>query len=250
MHVGMEEAVAQRVAQETLDHLAAEILQIDLRRFQPRVIAQRNAVDPFHRQHVVGGAIPVHRRHAEIRIVARILRHLGERGGFQPQIHLHRDRARHGVDDLDQPQALRFRRILLGLGGDPEEIGEVAAEARGDVRPQHLDRNLLPHAVAFDLAAMHLRDRRRRDRGAETRESLIYRAFQRGRDRGFGFGLREWRQAVLQRFEVARHRHADHVGPGCQELAELEIGRTHPLQRARQPRSRFRAAAFNRAARA
>ena len=31
MHVGMEEAVAQRVTQETLDHLAAEIGQVDLR---------------------------------------------------------------------------------------------------------------------------------------------------------------------------------------------------------------------------
>ena len=30
MHVGVEEAVAQRVAQETLDHLAAEVLEIDL----------------------------------------------------------------------------------------------------------------------------------------------------------------------------------------------------------------------------
>ena len=31
VHVGMKEAVAQRVAQETLDHLAPELGQIDLR---------------------------------------------------------------------------------------------------------------------------------------------------------------------------------------------------------------------------
>ncbi len=30
MHVGMEEAVAQRVAQKTLDHLAPEIGQVDV----------------------------------------------------------------------------------------------------------------------------------------------------------------------------------------------------------------------------
>ena len=113
MHVGVEEAVAQRVAQETLDHLASEIGQVDLRLLEPRVVVQRDAVDPLHRQHVVGGAIPVDRRHAKIRIVAGVLRHLGQRGRFQPQIHLHRDRARQRVDDLDQPQPPRFRRIAL-----------------------------------------------------------------------------------------------------------------------------------------
>ena len=95
MHVGMEEAVAQRVAQETLDHLAAEVGQVDLRLLEPRMIAQRDAVDPFHRQHVVRGAVPVDGGHAEIRIVAGVLRHLGQRGRFQPQVHLHRHRARH-----------------------------------------------------------------------------------------------------------------------------------------------------------
>ena len=95
MHVGMEEAVAQRVAQETLDHLAAEIGQIDLRCVEARVIVQRDAVDPFHRQHVVGGAVPVDRGHAKVRIVAGVLRHLRQRGRFQPQIHFHRHRARH-----------------------------------------------------------------------------------------------------------------------------------------------------------
>ena len=117
--------------------------------------------------------------HAKIRIVAGVLRHLGQRGRFQPQIHLHRDRARHGVDDLDQPQPPRFGRIGFGLVRDKEEIGEVAAEARGDIGPQHLDRDRLAHAVALDLAAMHLRDRGRGDRRAEARKGLRHRAFQR-----------------------------------------------------------------------
>ena len=78
MHVGMEEAVAQRVAQKTLDHLAPEIGQVDLRLLEPRVVVQRDAVDPLHRQHVMGGAVPVDRRHAKIRIVAGVLRHLGQ----------------------------------------------------------------------------------------------------------------------------------------------------------------------------
>ena len=78
MHVGMEEAVAQRMAQKALDHLAPEIGQVDLRLRKPRMVVQRDAVDPLHRQHVVGGAVPVDGRHAEIRIVAGVLRHLGQ----------------------------------------------------------------------------------------------------------------------------------------------------------------------------
>ena len=96
------------------------------------------------------------------------------------------------------------------------------------------------HAVALDLAAMHLRDRGGGDRGAEARKRLRHRAFQRGRDDGFGLGLRERRQAVLQAFQVARHEHADHVGPCGKELAELEISGPEPRQRARQPRAAIR----------
>src|SRR6201999_739768 len=40
VHVGMEEAVPQRVAQETLDHLATEVGQVDLRLFQSRMVVQ------------------------------------------------------------------------------------------------------------------------------------------------------------------------------------------------------------------
>jgi len=128
MHVGMKEAVAQRVAQEALDHLASEVGQVDLRLFEPHMVVQRDAVDPLHRQHVVGGAVPIDRWHAEIRIVARVLRHLRHRGRFQPQIHLDRNRARHRVDDFDQPQPARFGRMRLRVVRDKEEIGEIAAE--------------------------------------------------------------------------------------------------------------------------
>ena len=48
-------------------------------------------------------------------------------------------------------------------------------------------------------------------------------------------GLRERRHLVLQRFEIARERDADHVRPRRQELAELHIGRPEPGQRGREP---------------
>ena len=61
--------------------------------------------------------------------------------------------------------------------------------------------------------------------GPRLANACVIRAFQRGRDHGFGLGLRERRQPVLQAFEVARQHDADHVGPGGEKLSELEIGR-------------------------
>ena len=61
-------------------------------RFERAVVAEPNAVDPFQRQHLARGAIPIDRWHAEVDIFARILSHLGSRRGFQSEIHFDRDR--------------------------------------------------------------------------------------------------------------------------------------------------------------
>ena len=101
MHVGVEEAVAQRVAQEALDHRAAERRQVEAFGRERGVVVERRAVDPFQRQHFARGAVPVHRGHAEVGVLARVLRHLRERRGFQAEIHLDRHRAgerRHHFD--------------------------------------------------------------------------------------------------------------------------------------------------------
>ncbi len=123
--------------------------------------------------------------------------------------------------------------MRLGIMRDKEEIGEVAAETRGDIGPQHLDRDVLVLAVALHHAAMHLRDRGCGHCRSEVHKRLRHRAFQRLRDYGFGLGFGERRQPVLQGFEIARHRDTDHVGPRCQKLSELEISRSQSRQRAR-----------------
>ena len=83
---------------------------------------------------------------------------------------------------------------------------------------------------------MHLGNRGGRDRRPKARKGLFDRTFQRGRNCCLRFALREWRQSILQRLEIARQHHADHIGPGRKKLAKLQIGRAHPFQRARQPR--------------
>src|SRR3569623_2661431 len=59
VHVGVEEAIAQRVAQEILDHLAPECRQIDAGGFQPGAIVERDAFAPFRRENMMAGAVPI-----------------------------------------------------------------------------------------------------------------------------------------------------------------------------------------------
>ena len=47
--------------------------------------------------------------------------------------------------------------------------------------------------------------------------------------------LWERRQPVLQAFQIARHHHPDHVGPGGEKLSELDISWPQPRQRGGEP---------------
>ena len=94
------------------------------------------------------------------------------RGGFEPQVHLDRDRARQRVDHLDQAQPPRLGRMALGGARREVERVEIALEAPLDAGPQHLHGD---RAAVGDLGAVHLRDRGGRDRGAERREDVAQR---------------------------------------------------------------------------
>ena len=69
VHVGVEESVAQRGAQEGLNEAARQRAWIKSKPGQTVRIGQRDPVDPFHRHHFAGGAVPVDRRRANVRII-------------------------------------------------------------------------------------------------------------------------------------------------------------------------------------
>ena len=251
MHVGVEEAVAQRVAQKSLNHRAGEVLEIEALGFELCTVGERHRFDPFEREHVARDALPVERRHAKLGVVLGVLRHLGEGGGFQPQIHLDGDRAPQRLDHLDQAQPPRLGGKFFRVARREGESIEINLEAALDARAEHLhrdraawhsiplipaqagiqghllDRYWRPWVPAFagtsgclrvrfhHLGPMHLRDRSGGDGRAETREHLAQRLAEGGLDRALGLGLRERRHLVLQGFEVARERHADHVRARC-----------------------------------
>jgi len=93
-------------------------------------------------------------------------------------------------------------------------------------------------AVRQRSRAMHLGDRRRRDRFAEGAEQFLDRLADAFLDDGARFFHREGRQLVLQRGEVPRQFDADNVGPRRKKLSKLDIGRPERRQRGCEPFAR------------
>ena len=236
MHVGVKEAVAQRVAQEGLDHRAAERRQIEALGFE--------------RGAVVSGVPSIHSSVSTSRAV-RSQSTVGTRKSgssrcsppsrrARPPRAAGPFRSRPSGASVSTTSISRSRRAsgekLLGLARGKEERVEIGLEAALDAGPQHLHRHRLARAVGLDLGAMHLRDRGGGDRRARSwRRRRCSGLPKRGDDRALRLGLRERRHLVLQALEIARDRHADHVRPRRQELAELDVGRPEPGERGGKP---------------
>ena len=77
---------------------------------------------------------------------------------------------------------------------------------------------------------MYLRDRSGSNRGPEAGVDLGKRFAEGGDDRGFRLVLRERRHLVLQAFQIARDRRANHVGASGEDLPELDVSRSEPGQ--------------------
>ena len=222
VHIGVEKAVAQGLAQEGLDDGAAKGDAVMAFGDDGIDIVQRGAVDPFHGENFTRGQIPIDGGDAEIRVVAGVFRHFGQSGGFETEIHLHGHGARERFDDIDEFQA-------AGLGGERFEesrgIGhgaEIAAEAIADIGAQDFDR----HGLALKGGgAMHLRDGGGGDGLAEFGKNLIERLAECGLYRVDRIRLGEGGNAILQTFEIAGDADADDVGACGHELAEFDVGR-------------------------
>ena len=235
MHVGVEKAVAQRVAQEALDHLVAERRQVVTLGFERGAVVERRAVDPLHRQHVARGAVPVDGGNAEAFVLGGVLGHLGQRGGLETEIHFHRNRPRQRHDRFDRAQALRFKRKVFRHLRSVQEGVEIDLETAVDAGTDDFHGDRLAAIGRIDLGLVHLRNRGGGDGGAEAGVDDIHRLVESGDDHGFRLSLRKRRHLVLQAFEIVRDRSADDIRPRRHELAELDVSRSELGQRGGEP---------------
>ena len=216
-----------------------EMLEVEALGFELGAIVQRRAVDPVERQHVLGGAVPVHRRHAEVRIASwcsppsRTARRLRAAGPSRSQTE------RRSVATVSIRRSRRASADIASARPRGEGEGvEVDAEALLDAGTQHLDGDRLAAVRRVDLGAMHLRDRGGGDRGPNAANASFSGLPSAAVTTASASRARERRHLVLQAFEIAGERDADHVGPRRQELAELHVGRAELGQRGGEPAPR------------
>ncbi len=253
MHVGVEEAVAQRMAQEALDHRAAERRQVEARGGERRAVVQRRAVDPFERQHVAARCGPSRPRARGSRHRRVVFSAISESAAASSRrsISIATER-RQRVDHLDAaaaaaPPAEAPRRCGRRSRKLSRSRGETRARRRAagsSPRPLAAPRGVATSArctCAIEAAATG---------GAEGDEQIVD-----------GWPIEAPRRSPRRRacgtapscpaaLEIARDVGADDIGPRRQELAELDVGRPEPVQRRRQPSPRpsLRAAAARSAA--
>ena len=214
VHVGVEKSVAQRGAQKGLDQAARQCARIKSEPNQTLRIGHRDAVDPLHRHHFARGAVPVDGGRANVRIVCGIFREFRRRRGFEPEIHLHPNRAGERLDHLAEAQAAELRRQTLSESRSESHIGEIARKSPFSAGAQHFDRHGPQAVVSLHLSPMHLGDRSGSHRLAEALEQRSDLHPKRGLDDGDRRVPAHRRDAVLQLLELQGDFAADDVRTG------------------------------------
>ena len=230
VHVGMKEAVAQRVGQEGLDHPLGQPHEVD---------AGRRAAPPRRRGRrppPIPASAPAAPRRARSPPAPGSP---GRRAVFAANSAAAAASIRRSSSPCTTPSKCaitargRSRRAkgassLDHVGGEVEGV-DVAQEGPLDPGPQHLHRHRLP-GLAQRRAGAPGRARRRRPAG-RTRRRPPDRQAELVLHRRPRLGHREFRQLVLQHRQLAGELRPDDVRPGRQELAELDVGRPERGQR-------------------
>ena len=197
-------------------------------------IGELDAVDPFEGQHVARGQLPLDFRHPEALVAGGRLGHFRERGCLEPEVHLDRHRPGEGVDHRHRPEPARGRIDPLDDAGAGIESVEVAPETLPMPGRSTLTATCLRPVLGDDPGLVDLRDRRRGDRRGERREQHVDRLAERLLDRRPRLRLGKRLDLVVQPAERVGDLGADDVGPGREELAELDVGGAEPVDGAGQ----------------
>ena len=216
----MEHAVLQHLLEEGAEQVVGELLAGGGLAVGPDHVAHAGPVDPLHHQHPRGRERVVDLRHVDARVG-------GQAGGDRVRV----ARLDPEVELLAQPATELTHQVAHVVLGTPRRAGlDDLAEL---LEHREVDLDLLVEARALhlhdhrravgQLRAVHLTDRRRRDRlPVERDERLVDRAvqlfFEQRRDR-VAVGRPH---VVLEPRQLTDRVGREQVGAGRQDLAELD----------------------------
>ena len=82
--VGVENAVVERLAEETADHRIGERRTVEAFELERGRVGQRATTHPFERQHAPADAFPDDGGRAHVAVGRHHLAHFARRGGLEP----------------------------------------------------------------------------------------------------------------------------------------------------------------------
>ena len=262
MLVTVEEAVAEDLLEEDLGRVLQDQPQIVAFRQEGRPVVKPDARHPLHGQDALGGIVPLDPGDAIAGVVGEVVRQLAGCRRFQSEVHLDLRKPAEEGNGLDRAKAAGQRDDPFEDRSTPGHQVDVPQEHALDTRAQDLHGDLYDIAVLLllfrccrrvpvvavvfgplgrrqgvppaDGGEMDLRQRGGGHRFClEADEELRDRLAQATLHHALGFFAGEGRQPILQAGEILRQGVADQIGPGGQELPELDEGGAEQGQGAR-----------------
>ena len=134
MHVGMEKAVAQGVAQKGLNEICGQHIKIMTCGLDCLDVGQLDAIDPIHGNAIATGQFPVDGGNAETGIIFGVFAQFGKSGRLKAQIHFDLGGLGQHVCHCHRSQPPGSGNVFLLQAGNGIESIKILAEALTDRR--------------------------------------------------------------------------------------------------------------------
>ena len=220
MRVGVEEAVPEDHLHPGVGDPVRQLAARVHRRQLELQIGELHALEVLERQHPHAGVVPVDPGHDD---GVRVREVAPERVGvprLELVVELLPDEARELVDEVVDVDEVERADALPDQAGGLVEEGKVVLDLTRRVRPLHLDDHLV---AVREHRPVHLADRRGCDRRlSELDERLLERQAEFAFDDLPHLRERERAHVVLQPAQLGDDVRRDDVGPGREQLAELD----------------------------
>ena len=223
VHVRMEKAIADRVAQKALDHGIAKLDEIEPLRAKRIHISDWRSVNPLGGQHVPAGPLPIDLWHAKVRVIPGVLRHLGKGCGLHAQVEflLHGLLEHVHCGNRSQPASLCTE--ALHEAGSKIEAAKISSEPLSHAWAQNLDSKF---AAVRASRLVHLGNRCGRDGRAKLCEQDVDGSAEIVPHDLLCRMCREGWKPVLKGLQLKGAARANEIGARRQELAQLDIAGT------------------------
>ena len=197
-------------------------------------VLQPEPLGSLHRQDAGGGVVPEHLRDHEPLPPGEVAPEAVHRAALLGEVEFAERVAPELGKELHEVRPLRA--AWREPGEPPDETaehGHVGAHPLADAGALHLDGDAL---AARKDGEVDLRQRgRRHGFGIERAERRLHAAAELALDDGADLGEGERWHALLEHFECGDVLGGEHVGPGAEDLAELDERRSQVEQRGHEP---------------